>query len=1537
MADMLGKSIQIAEGKENVTLPEEAMHFLVALIKVNRPNLYDSLISQVRDYKLYKTLIGSPVYTESELYRKDNGSLNLTKIKEEAVAKVLAEYLIDALEGQTEKPELMLRARNWWKEIVDWIKTLFGKYTDPFEQVIEDLSLDNFAAYGDVEDLNIDPEIYLSTTNLDINERDQKYTENKALFENIKSRPHNLKITKIDDKYYIDGKEGKRRVSDLVEDYYADLFRNKIIPDELKPFYEQTRKDGTLIHEIFQEVLQRVIDPETGLLRDRAIAMSPAIVTNPIAVFAYEYLAKNIIERVGTYPEGTRFLIEQIIYDPNREMFGTVDFIGIKPDNTVDIIDWKTIYYEEFSKITGIKEYKEEAFNIQIKSYKRMLQDYYGVDKFGQLRAIPIKKQYINEKDNNGIPTGRKLLRTIQIGSANPKEIKDEALKPVIIKEETTGNEKLDKFINILDKIAEDIKSKKRSNKFDAGLYDLMKKSIYELRVAQDVDNLYKYSAIELANIKSILEDVKKNKENYTNEDIDNVLAQLNYYDDLLGALEKSNLLVREDFLIDEVSGKLNKLVNAYEKARQQISDLRKELTNKVAKNYGIFNLLKPEKVMGFWTRYMRTMSQAQTSAIQLLYKMASKVFNRVDLEDSNQRREIEEKRKGVEDWAKRNNITMKEAIKHLLKFDKNGNWTGNMISTLDSKFYEDRSSIINSNDKKAILEWWDKNYDLDAYANWYDSEYTKYKQEVEDTTYSQDADINRDTRAYLLDRFEKRYNIAKHTMTALGPHNKQIWSKNIRETKWYSQGYSFLLKSENKELLEAYNHFNKINKELAEAGIIEAWREHTFVPSVRRGFAETFSFQDSGLFSKVGAGTKAWAKGIKDSMAVKDNEVNYLGYINPITGEREDKLFAAYTAEIGEWVKDKEGNTRLSYSNKSADLFKVFDLMNRQKLRYKYLSSIEDIAQALKHVEATKGSIAVNKFGSVQKDKQGHLQVIDDNTKNLDMLEKHIRAIIFGQVIQSESDTYIQVSRNGFKRAWNKSPFGKITQLKENPNEKPTKISGIKAIMKLNNFNQIRILGLNLSSATANLFGGTASTFLINKEFFTDKDLSEAATQIVSGQWYATDDMKKRAALADYLLPILDQRKNYHASQLSVSKSVRILSQDWLMAPQRKTDDIVQLNIFLATIANTTVIDGELVNIRKHIQTKYGYSGRFNLPESERKALETKVEKEIEETKKNSNLVKIAKFEKVKQTGKDVTIVTIPGINRNSETVEQFRETIQNISKRVLGNTSEFDLAAYKYNVWARLFMTFKNWIPRTLDVRFGEFRYDVGHDAWEWGRARMFYRAFATHWMKSFVKMVPILGRGVAKWEDKTYLIDKAKALYDEKVKMFKELGLYNEESFIKQDEFIQSFVQGVDAEFTEFRSITLLLLLFMSALFRPADGDDDETKNVKKKILRQVDKLSDELSFFYSPQSFIDVMGSKPLPVIGLASDMYKLTQQAGKQFFGFTFNNEKWEDQAKPLKYLFKIAPVTKELLGYIPIIDPEFAKEMGVQLQTQNRN
>jgi len=318
------------------------------------------------------------------------------------------------------------------------------------------------------------------------------------------------------------------------------------------------------------------------------------------------------------------------------------------------------------------------------------------------------------------------------------------------------------------------------------------------------------------------------------------------------------------------------------------------------------------------------------------------------------------------------------------------------------------------------------------------------------------------------------------------------------------------------------------------------------------------------------------------------------------------------------------------------------------------------------------------------------------------------------------------------------------------------------------------------------------------------------------------------------------------------------------------------------------------------------------------------------------------ATFKEVERNGKKETVIDLPGIDRLGKDVENIRNIIKTASKDATGNADEFDIAPYRFNIYWKLFMTFKNWIPRQIDVRFGEFHKSQSHNAYEYGRFRMFFRALSANWLASAAKLIPLpyLTGAATKNLGREDYINKAIEKYKEKKKQYQDLGLYDERDFITQDDFIDMYIQGVNNTFVEFRTFSMMLLILMLGFMKADDDDDNEEKNMKLLVRRQIDRMSQEISFFYSPKSLYDV-GSQGAPILSIFHDMYNMTSHILREGFGIAMENlgaeeygKEVQDKAHPMKYTFKALPILKEILTFIPTLDSEMAKEWGITLSTK---
>ncbi len=120
---VMQKLLQVVEGKDDIALPEEAMHFAVEILEQKDPALFNQLLKEIGSYRMLQQVIDQ--YGSDPNYQTADGKPNIRKLKKEAIAKVLAEVVIGKAEGVVEKPELMAKAEGWWNKIINFFKNLF--------------------------------------------------------------------------------------------------------------------------------------------------------------------------------------------------------------------------------------------------------------------------------------------------------------------------------------------------------------------------------------------------------------------------------------------------------------------------------------------------------------------------------------------------------------------------------------------------------------------------------------------------------------------------------------------------------------------------------------------------------------------------------------------------------------------------------------------------------------------------------------------------------------------------------------------------------------------------------------------------------------------------------------------------------------------------------------------------------------------------------------------------------------------------------------------------------------------------------------------------------------------------------------------------------------------------------------------------------------------------------------------------------------------------------------------------------------------
>lgn len=180
---------------------------------------------------------------------------------------------------------------------------------------------------------------------------------------------------------------------------------------------------------------------------------------------------------------------------------------------------------------------------------------------------------------------------------------------------------------------------------------------------------------------------------------------------------------------------------------------------------------------------------------------------------------------------------------------------------------------------------------------------------------------------------------------------------------------------------------------------------------------------------------------------------------------------------------------------------------------------------------------------------------------------------------------------------------------------------------------------------------------------------------------------------------------------------------------------------------------------------------------------------------------------------------------------------------------------------------------------------------------------------------------------------LVTVAKDIYKEKQKYFAE----QEQDFdMSEGEFVDMFIKGVRSEFKELAlAAGLMGLLVAARLLSPDKKDDPKLKGAYKWMLRGLDKVQDEVSFFYNPASFTDIVNGSVFPGVGMLVDIQKFLKTGIAKTYYNMIGDDKAADRQKMAKYVFKILPVTKEMMTYIAIFNDDIAKEYGIKISSQN--
>ena len=1491
--------VKIVNGKQDVALTEEAMHFVVEILQQTNAPLFKKLLKEINGYaildQVYNTYGSKPAY-------QIDGKPDILKLKKEAIAKVLTETIIKRNEGSTEKPELIAKAETWWDQIINALKSIF--FTSGFDETA--MKVMSGEAIGTVEDIRAqEGDVYLQQTGDpqkrivdEIRDIDSKLVKKPAIVDG-----------KQEDRYFFNGATDyvKYRVTDFIKDWYSQKFANKeLLKDEYDDAVNDLKKDtGTGFHYDLEFLVKGYGDGNGGVfvdangkLRDEPLDDSTYVSQmDPNNRGYYEILKKNMWERLSDkkkYPEGTIFLSEMKMFN-KRNVAGTVDFIAVTPAGKVSILDWKFIGLNT-QKYDDVPWFKIDAWRQQMQQYVSILQGSYGIkpENIQEARMIPIVVKYSGgDREKNILPKVTK----IEIGNIDPKTESKDYLLPVGIETESTGDKKIDELIARLNKVYQDISSKtavtEAQKQSKAILANSIFKAIRYLQVKQELRPLVDQAKLINKEAERLIEeynstwkgiDVSKTDDLSRDEFVGRILD----FEDSLKVYESLSYDVRSFFkgeLSEEDEELLKDIENVSKNAKNyelNLEDIRKEFMNEVvAARENIFDYLKPEKIVKGITRLFGSTSITQLKSAQLLFKMANRALGYAAQDTVDEGNELKKLKDNLDKFNKSKGLSKKEYFKFIKKSNKN-----ELIDEFNPEFYDKLKKAINA--EKPDYQWIKDNIDIDAYKA-----YLKEKLEKENLYALNKARISADPESEIdrdILQNEKLYNI--DDADSVGLLLYQDIKKFPKKENWESKEWKELHKPGNEPALAFYNYIRKKNDEYHELGYITNSR--TFLPFVRKGFLEKVFY----------GGKMALGEDILRSLTIEEGDVGF-GQINPITKEPVYNIPKYFTRPI-------DGDV-------SEDLFKNMTLLNEMAIRYKYLSQIENQAKAILRTESQKEAIKTSYYGTTKYKRDGTPETTSDNTENTELIRDMIESIIYGhKYVESGNFDQLLGGLGNFGKRANKMFGAKILPEKYDN----AQISLNKVVDSINNYFQVKSLGLNPISSLANLLGGSFQTWINAGKYYTKAEFLK--NEFMMAQRMHGVDQKKYIGALQYFLPLTESYNKQIASELSINSLNAQSLQEILMSLMRNADQFVQSVNFFSYLDNAIVVNDRVENVREYLKTTPEFANIYKVGQDERAILQKKFEEEVERLKKEQGVMALAKIEGDK--------FVIPGVDRKSDSVIELRRKVQAITKDALGNLSDDDVRKINMNIVGKSFMMFKNWIPRLVDVRFGDLKYNAGSDAYEWGRTRM---------------VANFLGEGIItgikNLTDAVYATDKGveymMELYEKKKETYeRETGKTLE---MTPDEFIDLVRQNIKNQAADLMLYIALTALFFGArALAPDDDDDKYAKNQHKYLMRVIDKVRDEVAYFYNPMGLINLSKGGVFPalsgvvtpgkaLINMLNEMYGLSMGDGKGI------NGKSIDENYVIKYGLKSLPITSTLADTILLLFfPDVAKDLGMRAQSE---
>lgn len=1570
LADLSAGVIAIAQGTESATLTEEMVHIATAILEQTDPKLITNLISKIERFKIYKLTYDA--YKNNKNYQLSNGKPDIRKIKKEAVDKLIAEYIVNNSEGSTDFPELSQKIernmiQEWWNTILEYIRSLYGKSkVDLFSQAADHIMSGNI---GTIEDIKAQGTYFQIGNNAEVD----KFVN---IINDIDSRMK-LNPKTVNDKrhYTFDEKTVARSVTEKIA-------KNKNMPDrtpEQKIGDDQKKEWGSEGHRyVEQYILTNLIDKD-GFKKPYTDTPINSALDNE----AQEKLNRFAENLIDSYPEGTRFLIEKKVINQREKgmLASTIDFLAIfptekkdgTPDVGVDILDWKFTDIDK-SREEDIPWFKQRDWKPQMGEYTKILYEYgFKPGQIKKARMIPFIMNY----DNVVKGDSKSGLRptSIEIGKLDSLTETNLYLLPVPINSETTGNDVIDDLLKSLRSYWEKLYSKQVSPEARATKMiqlNQLSKSIRTLHVTLNFAPLVSVGRTFVSTSRATLDTFKGI--DYTQLSKEQIEAKLK---DLIEFKNTAlNFTILDEAFISQygdtdLSEETNKVllglkaVSANAKTKiGEILELQKEYVAQIAirENFVDENnktsLFDAEREIGALTKNFVEGSRLPAKLINFASNLIMRVKRAADKRFITKFDEFKKVLIPLEEEAARqgksafdligikmpslkinsisgstgpnsglvrvnvdnhgltdgetvyisglNKIGVSEGKYRinkvsssefdLLGTDRNDKpYTGGgtvsknnvglqLIKKIDKTFWKDVTAAKEKGkeNKKFLMD----NMDMDKFKVLAKEAIDKGIAELSLIEFSMDKDQNDYIRNGRIKRLRNSIDITRKDFHGYNEYLfNHIFRQVVQADKHLSEDYKRM--AQNKASLDAWNFFTAMNEKARDIGYIDK-QGMSFFPLVEASIVDKFRQTNN-----MGTEFKDF---FKDLYSVKTAEEQFYSKKDSETGEVKKSIPKYFT---------KKGN--LATEKLSTDLNKVGALWIKSLMDYEARQSIENTLLTIQAVEKAKGSLIVNDQGDLISE-GGKFLVNKVVNKNANIMEAIINDALYD--LQEDLGNIGNIS---IQKVANK--FGTDAEAKDT-----SAINIKKGLRSADTLTRALAVGLKPLIGLANWMGYNVHAFINGGNMYTIGEFAKNNLAVTTGVGLTLEDK----ALLHYATTAPEDEMTAMRRKAAREKGIVAYLSTWSFTDVMMiTNSFPERKLALANAKsfndNAIIIDGKIVNARQYLK-KQDRANKYKLSSEARRTLEKSFDSRVKDLIDSSTKLTSA----VRITDDNISIEGV-----SEDEIVKYSLKVSEFARNLNGSMNDDNKAAYRRDTLFSSFMMFKNWIPKLLLSRTGEIKYNVETEDWEYGRMRALAKVTTELGLRNIGKLRGIITGSEEGLTTLRAILDSKKQEYFEKT---------GQELEITEEEFFDLMRREINNEMKELG----MLLTFITAaatvgFMKPPEDATNAEKNKWKLWAKASNKISEELSFYYLPTSAESITKGSIIPSLGLLSKTSRFLNAFAKEAYGYTTEDQELMDKTYPIKYFFNLIPGLAQFqTDYLPYIDAELAKEMGIRVTVEAR-